>query len=533
MNTNVLESIENLASNSNTGIVTERVMGANGKGVIVKRYDRNIFLEANPLIANDDPGRRSQILESRYTELAKERANAENQGTSGSEILQISEKVEYINFLKILEECDIRYPPTSQSFSLYAMLCKDDEEGVIDLVKVSRLYRVLLQRLDVIKDESISEKDKLRSYAFDLILEGLNGILINQLKTGNGAGTPRILDIQVSPTLDFRITQEYIPGAENLSRMVNWAQMLPDRKELLNLMQGILGAVLDAAATIDSSKVIHGDIKLGNILYLPKGRGMLIDLTNTIISGKSLRTSTYSADFNTGNIQSNPVENPSTDIRGSHIAMTPEYTSYVASPNLPLVLGTQTDSFAFTLACLDVIDFIKLSQRKRTIAENNLASLDANVRGAFISDYMEAIQKHYDSVLWIPNTHPKRIPQDLKKMFYNCIRLLLHAGINNEDMSRPVNLTTTLIPMYFYALYQCIVSDQVTGGWNIDKDKLNFVAEAIQIISQPSADESYVDITPDEKFNLDEKKKKDLMRYGYLSTQEPIASAIRRSLGKA
>jgi serine/threonine protein kinase len=266
MNTAFKEQAEELASNQNTGIVTKRVIGSNGKGTIVKSYNRDVFLRENPLIATDDPGRRKGILGTRYKELAREKANAENQGTTGSEILQISERVEYITFLKILDECGIQYPESSDSFSLYAMLCKDDEEGVIDLLKVTRLYRAMLQRLDVIKTEGIAEGDKLKSNAFDLVLEGLNGILINQLKTGNGGGTPRILDIQVNPTLNFQITQEYIPGAEDLVNAINWVQIMTDRKMQLELMQGILGAVLDAAATIDSSQVIHGDIKPSNIL---------------------------------------------------------------------------------------------------------------------------------------------------------------------------------------------------------------------------------------------------------------------------
>jgi hypothetical protein len=449
-----------------TGITTEYIGSytGNGQGSVLKRFDINDYISNLREPSLDILTRRNNILKSGYSDNISV-AKAKNPATAGSEILGISTELEYKVFLDVLEEAGLEVLTDRSQISLFQML--QDEEGNPDLGISRKIYTALLEQYEVIKSD---KKELLFSPAFGLIIEALNSIFINSTKKRNSRKrTAQVLDILISPNLNFTIIQEYIPGTD-LFTMMQWADQITDRDDKLQWLKDALGVVLDVADSLERNPV-YGDIKPSNMLLSEEHRGVLIDLSDFVLINESKLVS-------------------------------PEVLSSLTE-NHPI------SSFPFTLSCLDVIDFIKPSASKRELVRRVLFNTNEEERLRFIDRMMVEIRANY-MYFW-----SLKVPEEEKDLFYKSIRSLIIAGTDNSKKNLEITKSMKLVPMYFYALFSCMEIDGL-DGWVLNHTSLKNISDLIELAT--SGKESI-------KSNVTSE-----YMYEKLILEEPMAAAEKRIL---
>lgn len=341
-----------------------------------------------------------------------------------------------------------------------------------------------------------------------LLIEALSAVLLYLNKSGKKR-TPKILDIIIGPKNSIKMVQEFI-DSESLDKTIPKIENEKNLNLKLEMLQNALGAVLDASTAIDSTKFIHLDIKPSNIM----ADGTLFDFSTSyfVTNGKRLNDKSYS--LNPSDISKGNIGNINVSENKNILAAKKAEDSFVGTPNYAGVKSTMpvsaselvtTDSFSFALTCLDIFD---LRDTSRQGLDSIMISATAEMRESYINKVIGGLKDTY-SLLFNES-------EGSADLFYKVINNILTNVLNEMDSSRSIKFSARLIPMLFYALFQCLEIDSISSKWKLNAESLYVVKEVAELM-----------LLPTEEFT---NNSTNVQRYYQLIQKEPMYSATKRSL---
>lgn len=401
-------------------------------------------------------------------------------------------------------------------FSLIELL--EDSKGSINISAIKKIIRNLQLVLNKISQTQVfPEGKRFESTFLSLILEGLTQILFWQNQNGN-KNIPKVMDIVIGPGHKVMLIQEFIEGQtiENLRKEISDEQILSSK--ISKICSG-LGAILDAASAIDSTQEIHFDLNPKNILVNPVREGYLMDFGISFANSQnnSLASKTYGFDSNgdqiVGSTFSDAAEEYSQQNQG-----TPEYSGPSNYPNRKLSKAVTADSFSVTLTCLDLI--AGLDRSARDISTFYIA-INAKDRSQFLDHIRSAMESKYKE-LWDSVSDENSC---VRAEFFDAVTKVAEVGLNESiyrtqngiELPTPFEIKNSarLIPLLFYALFQCFEVELGTNEIRFCEQKFYIVRKCIELCTLPT-----IDFLEESNFT----------QYRALICQEPMFSATKRSL---